>query len=316
MTTASVLEAGLLTTVQDLGRAGHLRYGIPASGPVDREAFILANRLVGNPDTAAGLECTLIGPTLQMMEESVVAVTGAEVPLTVNGREFPRWTAIRVRVGDVVRLGSSRSGMRAYLALAGGVDLPRGLGSRSTYLRGRLGGYRGRPLERGDLLSVGAPQAELPRLDRRAVRPEVIPDYRDGVEVRVILGPQDDRFTPEGIATFLQGPYEMTHQSDRMGARLRGPVITHTRGHDIISDGVPLGGVQVAGDGQPIVLLVDRQSTGGYTKIATVCSFDVGRVGQVRPGQRLHFRQIGVREAHALLRAERARWDAAVVESR
>ncbi len=315
MTTASVLEAGLLTTVQDLGRAGHLRYGIPASGPVDREAFILANRLVGNPATAAGLECTLMGPTLQMMEESVVAVTGAEVPLTVNKREFPRWTAIRVGVGDVVKIGPSRSGVRAYLALAGGVEVPPVLGARSTYLRGRLGGYRGRPLERGDLLSVGVPPVEPHRLEGRAVRPEMIPDYGDGVEVRVILGPQDDCFTREGIATFLQGPYEMTHQSDRMGARLRGPVIAHTRGHDIISDGVPLGGVQVAGDGQPIVLLVDRQSTGGYTKIATVCSFDVGRVGQVRPGQRLRFRQIGVGEAHALLRAEQVRLDAAVAES-
>jgi len=315
VTTASLLEAGLLTTVQDLGRPGHLRYGIPASGPVDRQAFILANRLVGNPDTAAGLECTLAGPTLQMMEERVIAVTGADMPLTVNGREFPRWTALRVKPGDVVRLGPSRSGMRAYLALAGGVAVPLALGSRSTYLRGRLGGYRGRSLERGDLLSVGRPQVELPRLEGRAVRPELIPDYGDGVEVRVVLGPQDDRFTADGTATFLRGPYEMTHQSDRMGARLKGPVITHARGHDIISDGIPLGGVQVAGDGQPIVLLADRQSTGGYTKIATVCSFDVGRVGQVRPGQRLRFRQISVREAHAFLQAERARLDAAVGES-
>lgn len=315
MTTASLLEAGLLTTVQDLGRAGHLRYGIPASGPVDRQAFILANRLVGNPATAAGLECTLMGPTLQMMEESVVAVTGADMSLTVNKREFPRWTAIRVGVGDVVKLGPSRAGMRAYLALAGGVDLPPVLGSRSTYLRGRLGGYRGRPLERGDLLSAGVPPVEPHRLEGRAVRSEMIPGYGDEVEVRVILGPQDDRFTQEGIAIFLQSPYEMTHQSDRMGARLRGPVIAHTRGHDVISDGVPLGGVQVAGDGQPIVLLVDRQSTGGYTKIATVCSFDVGRVGQVRPGQRLRFKQIGVGEAHAFLRAERARLDVAVAAS-
>jgi len=312
VTTASLLEAGLLTTVQDLGRHGYLRYGIPVSGPVDRQAFILANRLVGNPDMAAGLECTLMGPTLQMMAESVVAVTGADMPLTVNKREFPGWTAIRVRARDVVKLGPNRSGMRAYLALAGGVDLPLVLGSRSTYLRGRLGGYQGRQLQRGDLLSVGAPLVEPHRLEGRAVRPEMIPNYGDGVEARVILGPQDDRFTPEGIATFLQGPYEMTHQSDRMGARLRGPAITHTRGHDIISDGVPLGGIQVAGDGQPIVLLVDRQSTGGYTKIATVCSFDVGRVGQARPGQRLRFKQISVGEAHALLRAERDRLDAAV----
>lgn len=313
MTAVSVLEAGLLTTVQDLGRPGQLRYGIPASGPVDRQAFILANRLVGNPDAAAALECTLAGPTLQMMGEGVVAVTGADMALTVNGREFPRWTAIRVKAGDVVRLGSSRSGVRAYLALAGGIDVPLVLGSRSTYVRGRLGGYQGRPLKPGDRLSVGAPPDRPHRLEGRTVRPEIIPAYGPEVEVRVILGPQDDRFTSEGIEAFLQGLYEMTPQSDRMGARFRGPVIAHTRGHDIISDGVPLGGVQVVGDGQPIVLLVDRQSTGGYTKIATVCSFDVGRVGQVRPGQRVRFRSVSVGEAHAMLGAECARLEAAVV---
>lgn len=314
MTLGLVLDPGPLTTVQDLGRPGHLRYGVPPSGPIDRYAFLLANRLVGNPDTAAALECTMVGPKLQMLKESVVAVTGAEMPLTVNGREVPRWTAIRVKAGVVVRLGASRSGVRAYLAVAGGIDVPPVLGSRSTYLRGRLGGYQGRPLTRGDVLSVDVSPFPPERLEGRAVRPEAIPVYGSEVEVRVILGPQSDRFTKSGIVAFLQGPYEPTPESDRMGVRLKGPPITHTRGHDIISDGVPLGGVQVAGDGQPIVLLVDRQTTGGYAKIATVCSFDVSRMGQLRPRQRLRFRSVSVDQAHAILRTELARLDAAVPE--
>ncbi len=140
----------------------------------------------------------------------------------------------------------------------------------------------------------------------------MVPTFPDEVEVRVILGPQADRFTPEGIARFLGEPYEVTPQSDRMGARLQGPAIAHARGHDIVSDGIPLGGIQVVGDGQPIVLLVDRQSTGGYTKVAAVCSFDVGKVGQAKPRQRLRFRALGVAEAHALLKQERARLEEAI----
>jgi biotin-dependent carboxylase-like uncharacterized protein len=300
-----VLDPGPLTTVQDLGRRGALRSGIPESGPVDHAAFVLANRLVGNPDAAAGLECTLVGPRLEIRRHGVVAATGAAMALTVNDREAPRWCAVRVRAGDVVRLGPAESGVRGYLAFAGGIDVPLVLGSRATYLRGTLGGYNGRALRRGDELSWGAGR---PHAARR-VRPASIPVYARDTTARVVLGPQADRFTAHGIRTFLEESYEMLPQSDRMGARLRGPAIGHARGHDIISDGVPLGGVQVVGDGQPIVLLVDRQSTGGYTKIATVCSFDIGRIGQVRPGERVRFAEVRVAEAHELLRAERARLD-------
>ena len=314
MTSLAVVEPGLLTTVQDLGRSGYLRYGIPPSGPVDRWAFILANRLVGNPDTAAGLECTLIGPKLEALDPCLIAVTGAEMPVTVNNQEVPRWTAVRLKVGNVLRLGPALRGVRAYLALSGGIEVPPVLGSRSTYLRGQVGGLEGRQLGKGDLLSLGLPAVSLDAAKGLRVRPECIASYSEKPEVRFILGPQADRFTPAGIAAFLEGPYEMLPQSDRMGARLRGPRITHTRGHDIISDGVPLGGIQVIGDGQPIVLLVDRQSTGGYTKIATVCSFDIGRVGQARPGQRLRFRSVSVDEAHATLRVERACLDGAIVK--
>jgi biotin-dependent carboxylase-like uncharacterized protein len=307
---ASILvhDAGPQTTVQDLGRRGSLRVGIPPSGPMDREAFLLANRLVGNADDAAGLECTLIGPRIEFADERWVAVTGADMPVTLNGAAMPRWAGIEVEAGDVLRLGSAQSGVRAYIAVSGGIDTPPALGSRSTYLRGRLGGFEGRALRKGDSLRLGPPSGGAPA----EVHEEMIPDYTAEPTVRVVLGPQDDRFTKGGIAALFEAPYEMTQQSDRMGARLRGARIEHARGHDIISDGVPMGGIQVVGDGQPIVLLADRQSTGGYTKIGAVCSFDIGRVCQVKPGQRLRFRQVSVAEAHEFLRAYRKELDEAI----
>jgi antagonist of KipI len=308
MSVLVIHDPGPLTTIQDLGRPGHLRVGIPESGPVDREAFVLANRLVGNDDGAAGLECTLMGPRVEFADDRVIAACGAAMPVTVNGAPAPSWQTLKVRAGDVVKLGAAATGVRAYLAVSGGIDTPAALGSRATYPRGQLGGLRGGGLRKGDRLPVGVAKAGRPG----RVRPDRIVDYSEPPEIRVVLGPQDDRFTEGGIAAFLEGPYEMLPQSDRMGARLRGPWIEHTRGHDIISDGIPLGGVQVVGDGQPIVLLVDRQSTGGYTKIATVCSFDIGRVGQVKPGQRLRFHRITVAEAHATLRARRERLDTAI----
>jgi len=306
-----VLDPGPLTTVQDLGRRGYLRYGIPESGPVDRAAFVLANRLVGNRDDTAGLESTLAGPRLEIQADGALAATGADMSLSVNEREAPRWRTVAVRAGDIVRLGPARSGVRGYLAFAGGLDLPPVLGSRATYLRGRLGGYNGRALRGGDEVRLGAGR---PPRRGRVVRSGAVPRYDGEVTARVVLGPQADRFTPQGIATFLEGTYEMLPQSDRMGARLRGPGIAHARGHDIVSDGIPLGGIQVVGDGQPIVLLVDRQSTGGYTKIATACSVDVGRIGQLRPGARLRFHEVTVETAHAILREARAALDRAIQE--
>jgi antagonist of KipI len=308
MSWLAIRDAGPLTTVQDLGRHGHLRVGIPESGPVDREAFVLANRLVGNGDGLAGLECTLAGPRVEFTDERGVAVTGAEMPATLNGAPAPRWQAFRVKAGDVLRLGFAKSGVRGYLAVSGGIDTPPALGSRATYLRGQLGGLAGRALRKDDRLPLGSSS----RILEGRLRADLVPDYSGEPEIRVVLGPQDDRFTGRGIAAFLGGSYEMLPQSDRMGARLRGPVIEHVNGHDIISDGIPLGGIQVVGDGQPIVLLVDRQSTGGYTKIATVCSFDIGRIGQVKPGQRLWFRQLTLAEAHARLRARRTELERAV----
>jgi KipI family sensor histidine kinase inhibitor len=303
-----IQDPGPQTTVQDLGRPGYLRYGIPPSGPVDHAAFILANRLVGNRDDAAALECTVMGPRFVAEAPCAIAVTGAAMPLSVNGQEAAMWTTLPLNAGDVVKLGPTRVGIRGYIAFSGGIDVPEVLGARATYLRGRLGGAAGRALQRGDVLRLWPAALPAPR----RVRPEAQPRLDPEPEIRVVLGPQDDRFTAEGIAALLAGPYEMTTHSDRMGARLRGPHVTHSRGHDIISDGIALGSIQVPGDGQPIVLLVDRQSTGGYTKVATVCSFDVGRLGQAKPGQRLRFRAITLAEAHRALEAWLASLDGAL----
>ena len=296
-----ILDPGPLTTVQDLGRFGQLRHGIPPSGPMDRGAFVLANRLAGNADGAAALECTLIGPRFRVHAECAIALTGADMPIAINGAEAARSATLIVRIGDTVKVGAARSGVRGYIAFSGGVDVPLVMGSRSTYLRGGLGGLEGRPLRRGDRLALfGAPLPQCIRAESEATSTCV-----NEPEIRVILGPQADRFTAEGIAAFLESRYEMLPQSDRMGARLRGARIAHASGHDIVSDGIALGSVQVAGDGQPIILLVDRQSTGGYTKVATVCSFDIGRIAQTRPGRALRFRAISIDEAHRILASEK-----------
>ena len=293
-----VIEPGPQTTVQDAGRTGHMRYGIPPSGPVDRASFVLANRLVGNPDGAAGLEFTLVGPRLRAEAPCSIAVTGADAPVTLNDAPAPGWTTLALAAGDVLRIGAARAGVRGYVAVAGGLDVPPVLGSRATYLRGRMGGVHGRALARDDRLPLGRASAAR----RRAVPEAARPRWGGDTVLRVVLGPQADRFTEAGVATFLASAYEVLPQSDRMGVRLSGPRIAHHRGHDIISDGIALGAVQVPGDGLPIVLLVDRQSTGGYTKIATVCSFDIARVGQAKPGQQLRFTAVDVAAAHRLLR--------------
>lgn len=293
----TLLDAGPQTTIQDLGRPGQLRYGIPPSGPMDRRSFVLANRLAGNADGAAALECTLVGPRFVVDAPCAVAVTGASAPVTINGREAARWTTLPLRAGDEVRVGQATAGLRGYVAFAGGIDAPLVLGSRATYLRGRMGGLQGRALRKQDVLRV----FPAPPVAVRAAA-AFLPSPDGDVVVRVVMGPQADRFTEKGITTFLSSAYEIVPQSDRMGARLRGAHIAHAHGHDIISDGIALGSVQVPGDGQPIILLVDRQSTGGYTKIATVGSFDIDRVGQLRPGARVRFQAVTLADAHRVRR--------------
>lgn len=300
MNVIEVQEGGLFTTVQDLGRYGYQRYGVPVAGAVDPFALRVANVLVGNEEGAAGLEITLAGPKLRLLADAVIAITGGDLDPRLDDAPAAMWQAVAAPRGAVLSFGKPRDGLRAYLAVAGGIDLPPVLGSRSTYVRSGLGGLNGRPLRAGDRLPVSDQEPV-----GRKLPVEHVPSYGNSHALRVVLGPQDDAFTPEGIRTFLSAEYTATHQSDRVGYRYQGPQIQHKGGADIISDGVPFGAVQVTGDGMPIVLLGDRGTTGGYTKIAAVISVDLAGVAQASPGDATYFREVTLEEAHqALLEQE------------
>ena len=323
-----VLDGGMLTTVQDLGRFGYQRYGVPVSGVLDPLALRAANRLVGNTDDEAGLEITLIGPRLRFLAPATIALTGADLGATIDRQALPLWRTVQVASGSVLAFAGVRAGMRAYLAVAGGIYVPRVLGSRSTYVRSRLGGFEGRALKAGDVLEI---PGEIPILhatvrDARSGGSDVgrgfslagvsveggqdasggAPAGVRALTVRVIPGPQADRFTDEGMRTFLSSEYRVTPQSDRMGYRLEGPRISHLSGPDIVSDGTPPGAVQVAGDGMPIVLLADRGTAGGYTKIATVIGVDLRLFAQAAPGDVVRFEATTIEAAHQALRKEEA----------
>jgi biotin-dependent carboxylase-like uncharacterized protein len=287
-----VLQPGLLTTVQDRGRFGYQKYGVPVSGAVDDTALRLGNRLVGNPSDAAGIEITLLGPTLRFRADAVIALTGAETRAQLDDARLPRATSLRVRAGQVLSVGPCVRGLRCYLAIAGGIDVPVVLGSRATNLVAGFGGFQGRALAAGDVLSAGPAAAPAEDLAGRTVPPRWCPRFESPVTVRVVLGPQADGFTSEGLETFLRSPYQVTHQTDRMGCRLDGPAIAHRGAPDILSDWIPLGAVQVPGNGRPIILLADRQTTGGYPKIATAIAPDLGPVAQGRPGDTIRFQAI------------------------
>ncbi len=299
-------KSGMFTTVQDLGRRGYQMQGVPVAGAMDAAALRIANILVGNEDGLAGLEITVIGPTIRIAEgEGCFAVAGAEAGITKNGAPLPCWTAHKIAAGDVIAFTPPKDGAsRAYFSVSGGIDVPPVMGSRATYTRGKFGGLRGRALKSGDELVAGTPVPLWAACDGLACPPPLRPNRDSSAPLRVIPGPQDDCFIEEGLTAFYSSEYVITNSADRMGYRMEGPVIAHKEAADIISDAVCLGSVQVPGHGQPIVMLADRQTTGGYTKIATVCSVDIGNLSQRLPGQKVHFKKIAVDEAVDLLRQE------------
>ncbi|MBI4336351.1 MAG: biotin-dependent carboxyltransferase family protein [Chloroflexi bacterium] len=304
MDVLEVVEPGLLTTVQDLGRYGYQRYGVPVSGAMDPFALRAANLLVGNAEGEAGLEMTLVGPKLRFLADTVIAVAGGDLGPLLDGQPVPMWSAVQVHQGSLLSFAGVRDGMRAYVALAGGIDVPRVMGSRATYTRARIGGLEGRALKAGDRLGslLNGPARFVPRQS-----PELASiKYTHQHILRVVLGPQDDAFTPEGIQTFLSSKYTVTPQSDRVGYRLQGPKVQHREKADIISDGVPFGAVQIVGDGMPIILLADRGTTGGYTKIATVISADLSQLAQAAPGDEMTFKSVTPEEGHEVLRQQEA----------
>jgi biotin-dependent carboxylase-like uncharacterized protein len=297
-----VLEGGLLTTVQDEGRPGLQKLGVPVTGAMDAPALRAANLLVGNPPGAAALECAVTGPRLRVLRTTTLAITGADLQTVLERADMgpwsvPPWTSFLARADSILSFAGRRAGCRAYLAVAGGIDVPEVLGSRSTDLNSGIGGHRGRALRPGDVLH--APVARG-RSGRRwpAPRQSLAPD----ASVRVLLGPQEDYFTDEAVATFLSADYVLAPSSDRMGCRLEGPVLAHRGPREIVSDGNVLGSIQVPPDGRPIVMLADRGSTGGYPKIATVIGADVARLGQLLPGDRLRFEAVTLGEAIEALR--------------
>jgi antagonist of KipI len=308
MTAIDVLDGGLLTTVQDLGRVGYQRYGVPVSGAMDVWALRAVNRLAGNDEGAAALEITLAGPVLRFDGPGLIALSGADLGARLDGRPVAPWRSVAVAAGAELTFAGVRDGLRAYLGVAGGIAVPLVLGSRSTLTSARLGGYMGRALAAGDRVPTGDWAGNASLAARRLPR-DMVPAYGHAHTLRVVMGPQADAFTDEGIRSFLSGDYTLSPQSDRVGCRLIGPQVTHRRGADIVSDGTAFGTVQVSGDGMPIVLMADRGTTGGYTKIATVASADLSRLAQASPGDRVRFAAIGVEEAQSLLRAARAQLD-------
>jgi len=291
-----VLEGGLMTTVQDLGRRGWRRWGIPASGALDAGALRAANAAVGNHQAAAGLEVTFPGPRLRIVAETEIAVAGADLAATLNGAEIAHATATRVRPGDRLAFENPRSGQWMYLSVAGGIDVPVVLGSRSTFARGGLGGMAGHPVRAGDVLGAGEG-----RSGRRTTALPPAPAPAGGA-VRVILGPQAEAFTTDAQAGLLGRPFKFTVHRDRSGTRLRGRPLEHRAGADILSDGILPGAIQVPADGGPLVILADGPTTGGYAKIASVISADHDRLAQRMPGETVRFEAVTVAQAHELLR--------------
>ncbi|MDI6807823.1 MAG: biotin-dependent carboxyltransferase family protein [Candidatus Eisenbacteria bacterium] len=292
-----VVRAGLLTTVQDSGRAGWARFGVPPAGPADPFALRAANILVGNDPGVAG-------PVLRASCECLIAACGAEFEISVGNSPLPAWCSAPVPAGCEIRFGERRSGARAYLAISGGIAVKDFLNSRATYLTGGLGGLEGRPLRTGDKLPLG-PMKDNPALCAGKTWPRSArPLYSPHPTLRVVLGPQDDCFTAKGLATFLNSEYEVTAASNRMGCRLRGPLVAHRNQVDIVSDGVVTGSVQIPGDGQPIALMVDHPTTGGYPKIATIIRADLPLTAQCLPGDHVRFEAVSIAEAQAVLRTQ------------
>jgi len=296
-----ILNPGALTTIQDFGRKGYMKYGTPASGAADPFAAEAANLLVGNDPGAALLEITLFRLDLLALENLTIAVTGGDLTPTVNKNPLPMWRSAPVQRGDRIAFRGRKTGFRAYLAVRGGLAAEEFLGSRSVFLRGLMG----QPLRAEAILSTEEDPAG--DFQPRIMPPERVPDYSRRGPLRVILGPQDDRFTAKGIEIFLTSEYKVSAQSDRMGYRLEGPKIEHLRGADIISEGIARGAIQVPGDGLPIILLWDAQVSGGYTKIANVIGADLGIPAQVMPGETIRFEKVSLEEAHRALRGQKER---------
>ena len=300
-----VKESGLLTTVQDLGRYGYQRFGIPPSGAMDPYSSRLANIMVDNELDCPVLEITGHGPALEAMEPVEVGFAGGEFELKVNDEEVSMWESIFLDEGDLLRIGNCRTGFRGYLSVSGGIKTEKILKSKSTYMKGKIGGLNGKgnKIKKDDTIK---PEKNINNFSKRKIPKK----YRTNIqakEIRVILGPQKTKFSETGIETLLNSEYRISTDSDRMGYRLEGPKIQHKNEADIITDAIPNGAIQVPGNGKPIVLLNDRQTTGGYAKIANIITVDIPKITQKKPGEKIKFKEIDLKKAQKLYKNRQKR---------
>ena len=318
-----VLEPGLFTTVQDLGRTGYLKDGITPGGAIDPVALRLGNTLVCNDEGEAGLELTMGGPEIAFQQDALIAVCGGDLAPTVADVAVPTWCANFVQAGSVLRFGPVRWGCRAYLTVAGGIAVPEVMGSRSTFLRARIGGLEGRTLRAGDDIPVGAPSPEARTVmldaastlgplpfalsERKVARAEVLDLYEHDRPVRVMRGPHFDLFDERDQKALVTETFQVSPRSDRMGFRLGGAVLNSSERSELISSAVLTGTVQVPPGGEPIVLMVDRQTTGGYPVIAQVARADLPVLAQLKPGDEIRFEEVTIDQAQTALRAQEER---------
>lgn len=307
-----ILSPGLMTTVQDDGRFGYQAYGVSPAGPMDARAFHLANLLAGNAQNTAALELCVTGPEIRVNTNTTVALCGADFGMQIDGVPVPSYAGVPVQKGQVISFTPAKRGRYGYLAFWGGILVPEVMGSRATLMKNQLGGLCGRKLAPGDELKLGF--GLLAGCALRSLPPEVPAVKEETVTLRVVKGPQDDMFTKESLRYFFNHGAVVTDACDRQGARLQARPLEFTGAKDIVSDGISFGAIQVPGDGQPILLLSDRQTTGGYAKLGTVITADLGKAGQLQPGQQVRFVEVSpetaeliyLREYEALRKLEEA----------
>lgn len=301
-----IIESGLCSSIQDMGRKGYLSMGITSSGAMDLESMKIANAIVGNDYDEAVIEITLIGPKIEFKCYSNIAITGANISPKINGFSVPIYQCLFVKPGDVLSFGARKSGCRSYIAIRNGMKVDKVMGSKSTNTMGQFGGFKGRNLKAGDFVEIveESRNIRVARFDYRELYM-----WEDITNIRVISGSEEGRFTPEGLKTFYGSKYKVSNDSNRMGIRLSGKKIDHMRSADIISSPIAIGTVQVPENGQPIIMMSDRQTTGGYTRIGTVISIDLPRVAQLVPGEEMSFVTINVEEAQEIAIWRRSRID-------
>ncbi|PFI79395.1 biotin-dependent carboxyltransferase family protein [Bacillus cereus] len=306
-----VLHAGMFTTVQDLGRSYYQQFGVPVGGAMDKNALRLINMLVGNEENEAGLEMTILGPKLLIKKTTLLAIGGVDMEPLLNGERIPLWRPILAEEGSMLCFGKVKSGCRAYVTFAGGIHIERTMGSKSTYIRAAIGGIEGRMLKKGDCFQIGTYSEMANRFiqdlqkDERiktkwVISNSVLPKYKKHPKLRVIADFEYDQFTEESRKAFFTKEYKVSNYADRMGYRVEGEVLNRIEEKEILSSPVTFGTIQVPNGGQPIILMADRQTTGGYPRMGNIISVDLPLLAQLKPGDYVSFEKITLEEAEQL----------------